>query len=79
MFLIIQILFDFYIVMLRCVKMTCANIGPSRLVGASPIERKVVGRHMEIPYVSIVDLPRLYQCQTAGVSGRFARLLRRVA
>ena len=27
--------------MLRYVKMTCADIGPSRPAGASPIERKV--------------------------------------
>ena len=29
--------------------------------------------------VTTDDLPRCYQCHTAGVSGRFSRLLHRVA
>ena len=32
-----------------------------------------------ISYMTTDDLPRRYQCQTARVSGRFARILRRVA
>ena len=73
-------------------KISCADIGPSRPVGASPIERRGAVREMVIRCtevdeeldkmeeniqrltmgildISIDDLPRLYQCQTTGVSG----------
>ena len=48
MFLIFQFLFDFYLVMLRYVKMTCADIGPTCPAGALHIEKLVLVRDMVV-------------------------------
>ena len=83
-------------------KISCADVGPSCLVGASPIERRGVVQEMVIyctkededidemeenlqcltmgiPDVTTDKVPRRYQRHTTGISGRFSRLLRRVA
>ena len=48
MFLIFEFLFHFYLVMLRQVRMICADIGPAHPARASPIERKVAFIYMVV-------------------------------
>ena len=43
------------------------------------LEEKLERLTLDIPDVAIDDLPMRYQRHTAGVPGRFSRLLRRVA
>ena len=59
MFLICQFLFDFYLLMLRYVKMTCVDIGPSHLAGESPSERQVAVRYMVVFLSKAYEEPKI--------------------
>jgi hypothetical protein len=43
------------------------------------IEHNLEGLTMDIPDITVDELPRRYQCQIVGVSTSIGRLLRRVA
>ena len=59
MFLIFQFLFNFYLIMLRYVKMTCVDIGPSHLAGESPSERQVAVRYMVVFLSKAYEEPKI--------------------
>ena len=47
-FYIFNFIFDFYVVMQRCTKMSCKDVRPSCPAGASPIERRGAVQEMVI-------------------------------